>query len=99
MNESCGELIISPEELARIRAACQRRAAEFEAAKNIAEPAAPPTPTLTPTSDNPLLSSEQEAQRFAAAIDGMLSHHSTNGLEFGLLSSTLASVGRSRASS
>jgi hypothetical protein len=33
MSESCGGLIISPEELARIRAACLRRGEELEAAR------------------------------------------------------------------
>ena len=51
MSESCGELIISAEDLACIRAACQR-AAELEAA----------------TSAELRLSSEQEAERFAATV-------------------------------
>jgi hypothetical protein len=63
MSENSSELIVRPEEFARIRALCQRRAAELEAGKVAA--------ASTPTLDHPLLSSEQEAQRFAVAIDGM----------------------------
>jgi hypothetical protein len=48
-------LIISPEELVRIQAACRLRAAELEAA----------------TSAQSRLSSEQEAERFAAAVPDM----------------------------
>jgi hypothetical protein len=33
MSENCGGLVINPEELARIRAACQRRAAELAASQ------------------------------------------------------------------
>jgi hypothetical protein len=55
VSESCGGLIISPEELAHIRAACRQRAAELEAA----------------TSAESRLSSEQEAERFVPAVPEM----------------------------
>jgi hypothetical protein len=39
MSENCGGLIIDPQELARIRAACQLRAAELERAEALQCPA------------------------------------------------------------
>jgi hypothetical protein len=65
----CG-LIIDPAVLVDIRTRCQRRGAELEAAKSAAVQApvlsAPPTPANVPGQ-----SSEQEAERFAAAVEAM----------------------------
>src|SRR5215469_721540 len=69
MNGNCGELIVSAEELARIQAACQRRATELEVANNAAVARAAATPATI--SDNLLPSSEKETQRFAPAVPEM----------------------------
>jgi hypothetical protein len=69
-----GELIISPEDLADIRAQCLRRAAELrdEPARSAAVQSVAPPASATPVPPQAVLSgSEQEALRFAAAIDQM----------------------------
>ena len=63
MSESCGEVIISAEELARIQAACQQRAAEQPAA---GAPQCSPDALGLPQSANLI-----EAERFAAAVPNM----------------------------
>ena len=67
------ELIISPEDLAAIRAQCPRRAAELEAAKSAAAPgiALPAPVTPTATAERAVVGAEEQAQRFAATIDQM----------------------------
>ncbi len=71
MSENCSELIISPEGLARIRAACQRRAAELEAARAPQRPPDAPgsSPNLNGKSVN--LAGLTVAERFAAAVPDM----------------------------
>jgi hypothetical protein len=63
-----GELIIDPAVLADIRAQCTRRAAELEAARSSAAQAAMPSaPKALATPADLVGSSQEEAQRFAAA--------------------------------
>jgi hypothetical protein len=71
MSESCGELIISAEELARIQAACQQRAAEQPAA---GAPQCSPDALGLPQSANGKfvnLTNLTEAERFSAAVADM----------------------------
>jgi hypothetical protein len=75
MSESCSELIISAEELARIRAACQRRAAELEAATvSQCLPLAPgPSQSVCEALPIPpsIPATLSEVERFAAALEAM----------------------------
>jgi hypothetical protein len=67
MSEKSNELIIDPQLLAQIQAACKRRAAELEAASSAtAQSTAPPT-----SPSNSLVGALEQAQLFAAAIDQM----------------------------
>ena len=78
MSESCSELIINAEDLARIRAQCQRREAELQATG--VPQRSPSTPEslhkALPASSAvlPLANAQQEAERFAAAVDEMPAH-------------------------
>jgi hypothetical protein len=71
MSENCSELIISPENLADIRAQCLRRAAELEAAGELQRlPIAPGRAQ----NDFPALPAPlpiSEAEHFAAAVSEM----------------------------
>jgi hypothetical protein len=69
MSENCGELIISAEDLARIRAACQQRAAELAGESQ-------PAPEATGLSQSangklPDVGNLTDAERFAAAVEMM----------------------------
>jgi hypothetical protein len=69
MSESCSELIISAEDLARIRSACQQRAAELAGASQ-------PAPEATGLSQSangklPDVGNLTDAERFAAAVEAM----------------------------
>jgi hypothetical protein len=65
----CG-LIIDPAVLADIRAACQRRAVELEAARSTA-PQDTSLPVARPPTNSSLPGSEEQAQGFAAAVEAM----------------------------
>jgi hypothetical protein len=69
MSESYNELIISAEDLARIRAACQQRAAELAGAS---QPASEPT-GLSQSANGKLpdVGNLTDAERFAAAVEMM----------------------------
>jgi hypothetical protein len=78
MSENCGGLIIDPQELARIRAACQLRAAELERAEALQCPAnaleALPwrgTESAKVLALPAIPATATEAERFAAAIPEM----------------------------
>jgi hypothetical protein len=64
-------LIIDPAELARIRAACQRRAAELAAAQERQCPIEAPGPTQKLPAALPLPPPIPLAERFAAAVQEM----------------------------
>jgi hypothetical protein len=72
MSENCGELIISAEDLARIRAACQQRVAEFVAAGASQNSPIAPGPAQSACEALPVLPSIPftltEAERFVAAV-------------------------------
>ena len=72
MSEKSNELIIDPQLLAQIQAACKQRAAELEAAISATAQLTGPSTSAPPTSpSNSLVGALEQAQLFAAAIDQM----------------------------
>jgi hypothetical protein len=78
MNANCGGLIIDPQELARIRAACERRAAELAAAEALQWPANVPgalpwrgTQSAKVLALPAIPATATEAERFAVAVQQM----------------------------
>ena len=69
MSEKSNTLIIDPKLLAEIQAACKRRAAELEAAGSAAAQSGGRPAALL--ADAIVVSPQEEAQRFAVAIDQM----------------------------
>ena len=72
MSEKSNELIIDPQLLAQIQAACKRRAAELEAASSATAQSTAPSTFAPPTSPpNSLVGAEEQAQHFSMAADQM----------------------------
>ena len=69
MSGNCGELIISAEDLARIRSACQQRAAELAGASQ----PAPEATGLSQSANGKLsdVGNLTDAERFAAVVEMM----------------------------